>query len=145
MLARTAALAALVLVGCAGPQRNLDSYKMNRAGEAPLYVGRSQTGEAVLAASHYDAMTGLATTDQDLGLEARKAGDGEMLCAREMPTGTHVPRWTCRYMRDIEQTRQNAQDWLNRPELSLGARRGLPSMSTGRGPGSGGSGGGIAP
>ena len=144
MLARTAALVALALVGCAGPQRNLET-KLTRTGDTPLYVGRSQSGEPVLAASHYDAMTGLATTDQDLGLEARKAGDGEMLCQREMPTGTHVPRWSCRYARDIEQGRRQAQDWLDRPELSLGARRGLPSMSTGRGPSNGGSGGGIAP
>jgi len=145
MLARTAAFVAVVLAGCAGPQRNLDDYKLTRAGDAPLYMGRSQTGEAVLAASHYDAMTGLATTDQDLGLAARKAGDGEMLCQREMPTGTHVPRWTCRYARDVEQLRRETRDWLDRPELSLGARRGLPTLSTGRGPGNGGSGGGIAP
>ena len=72
MLARTAALVALVLAGCASTQRNLDNYKMTRPGEAPLYVGTSQSGEPVLAASHYHAMTGLATTDQDLGLEARK-------------------------------------------------------------------------
>jgi len=142
MLARAAALVALVLAGCASTQRNLDNYKMTRPGDAPLYVGRSQSGEPVLAASHYHAMTGLATTDQDLGLAARKAGDGEMLCAREMPTGTHVPRWTCRYERDIEQGRRNAQDWLDRPELSLGYRRGLSPLSTGRGTGPGG---GVAP
>ena len=94
----------------------------------------------MLAASHYDAMTGLATTDQDLGLAARKAGDGEMLCQREMPTGTHVPRWTCRYARDMERTRQQAHDWLDRPQLSYGGQRGLPMLGTGRGPSNGHSG-----
>ena len=137
MLARTAALFVVAVAGCAGPQRNLENYNLTRAGDAPLYVGRSQDGEAVLAASHYHAMTGLATTDQDLGLAARKAGDGEMLCLREMPTGTHVPRWTCRYARDMEQTRQQVRDWLDRPQLSYGGQRGLPTLSTGRGPSNG--------
>ncbi len=137
---RTAALFVVAIAGCAGSHRNIEQYDLMRSSQSPLYVGRSQTGEVVLAASHYDAMTGLATTDQDLGLAARKAGDGEMLCQREMPTGTHVPRWTCRYARDMEQARRQARDWLDRPQLSYGGQRGLPLLGTGRGPSNGHSG-----
>jgi hypothetical protein len=145
MSGRTAALLVVAIVGCAGPQRNVESYQLARTGNSPLYLGRSQNGQVVLAASHYDAMTGLATTDEDLGLAARKAGDGEMLCQREMPTGTHVPRWNCRYMRDMELTRQAARDYLDQPQLTLtGARSGLPTLSQGRGPG-GGSRGSLTP
>ena len=137
---RTAALFVVAIAGCAGSHRDIEQYDLTRSSQSPLYVGHSQTGEVVLAASHYDAMTGLATTDQDLGLAARKAGDGEMLCSREMLTGTHVPRWTCRYARDMVATRQQARDWLDKPQLSYGGRRGLPMLGTGRGPSNGHSG-----
>jgi hypothetical protein len=143
MLARIAALSAVLVAGCAGSQRNAQVDTLSRSNTG-LFVGHSTQGDVVLAASHYDAMTGLATTDQDLGLSARKNGEGQMLCQREMPTGTHVPRWACRYEDDIRDQRQAARDWLDRPHLSYAGRTALPMMSMGRGPG-GGSKGSLTP
>jgi hypothetical protein len=139
MLARTAALFVIIIAGCAGPQRKVQLDSMTRSGTG-LFVGHSTHGDVVLAANHYDAMTGLATTDEDLGLAARKTGDGQMLCSRETPTGTNVPRWSCRYEQDIRDSRQVARDFLDQPRLSFAGRGALPTISSGRGPGSGGRG-----
>jgi hypothetical protein len=139
MLARTAALFVIIVAGCAGPQRKAQLDSMSRSGSG-LLVGHSTYGEVVLAASHYEAMTGLATTDQDLGLAARRNGDGQMLCSREVPTGTHLPQWTCRYEQDIRDARQAARDFLDQPHLSWTSGATLPTLSTGRGPSGGGRG-----
>lgn len=139
MLARIAALSVVLVAGCAGSQRSAQVDSLSRSNTG-LFVGHSTQGDVVLAASHYDAMTGLATTDQDLGLSARKNGEGQMLCQREMPTGTHVPRWNCRYEDDIRDQRQAARDWLDRPHLSYAGRTSMPTMTTGRGPSGGGKG-----
>jgi hypothetical protein len=82
-------------------------------------VGHSQHGEVVVAATHYRAMIGLATTDVDLGLTPRKYGSGEMLCKREMLTGTHVPRWICRYQEDLDTDRDRLHTELAVPRLSM--------------------------
>ncbi len=139
MSARIAALLVIIVAGCAGPQRKAQLDSMSRS-ETGLFVGHSTAGEVVLAANHYDAMTGLATTDEDLGLNARRNGDGQMLCAREVPTGTHLAQWTCRYEQDIRDSRQAARDFLDQPHLSYAGSGTLPTLTTGRGPSGGGRG-----
>ena len=62
---------------------------------------------------------GLATTAEELGMPARKGSNGQMLCQREMLTGTHVPRWICRYQDDIRRERELTRDWLDQPRLSF--------------------------
>ena len=144
MFPRTVALWIVLLAGCAGAHRNqYNDDLMGLKGSPGLFVGHSQSGEVVVAASHYDAMTGLATTDKDLGLAPRKDGDGRMLCQQEMLTGTHVPRWICRYVEDMERTRQMTRDFLMSPTVNLINPKMLPTISAGRGPG--GSRGGLTP
>ena len=110
MLARAAAVVAIVLVGCVGSR--------SRPDDSGLYVGHSTNGEVVVAATHYDAMAGLATTADELGIKSTDK-DQRMICQREMPTGTHVPRWICRYQQDILRERQLTRDWLDQPRLSF--------------------------
>lgn len=81
----------------------------------PLYVGHSIDGQIVVAATHYDAMHGLAVTADEVG-ERTKEG---MICAREMPTGTHVPAWFCRYSKDMDMERAATRDWLDKPRNCL--------------------------
>ena len=138
MLSRTAALFVLLVAGCAGPQREVRFESLRPTTEpSALFVGHSIQGDVVVAASHYDAMTGVATTEEDLGLRSRRGGDGQMMCQREMPTGTHVPLWTCRYVQEVERIRQEAQDWLRAPQLSVVSRHALPTITTGNIPGGG--------
>ena len=70
------------------------------------------SGEIVLAATHYDAMTGLATRSEDLKL----TNSEKLTCIREMLTGTHVPTWHCRYDEETAKQRASVQLALvNRP------------------------------
>jgi hypothetical protein len=129
-----------LLAACAGPQRFVQPGPLilsERDNSPRLFVGHSQSGDIVVAASHYDAMAGLATTDTDLGLAPRSGNrSGRMLCAREMPTGSHVPRWFCRYQDDIEQARLETQNTLVAPAFSpsrrLGSPAGVPTSGGGR-------------
>jgi hypothetical protein len=100
-------------------------------------MGHSAGGDLVVAATHYDAMVGLATTADEMGLPMRKGSNGEMLCQREMLTGSHLPTWTCRYKEDIDQARRIARDWLDTPNLTLTATRASPTLSIRSGPGGG--------
>jgi len=118
MLARTAAVVAIVLAGCAGAQITAEKESLDRL-DSGLFVGHSTNGDVVIASTHYGAMSGLATTAQELGLPGNKDKDGQMLCAREMLTGTHVPRWTCRYQDDITRERELTRDWLDQPRMSF--------------------------
>ena len=137
MVARISALC-VVVAGCAGSQREAQIDNLRMVSNAPgMFVGHSVEGDVVVAATHYDAMTGLATTDEQLGLKARKGSDGQMLCQREMPTGTHVPLWTCRYVEEMAEIRRQTQDWLSQPHRSIVARRALPVITTGNIPGGG--------
>jgi hypothetical protein len=137
MIARISALC-VVVASCAGSQRESRFDNLRVPSEpSGLFVGHSVQGDVVVAASHYDAMTGLATTDQDLGLRARKGGDGQMMCQREMLTGTHVPLWTCRYVAEADETRRQTQDWLSRPQFSIVSRRAMPALTAGNTPGGG--------
>lgn len=100
--------------------------KLVQKGEAshPLYVGTSADGELVVAATHYDAMSGLAVTADEVGQKIKEG----MTCRREMLTGTHVPAWFCRYNKDVAAEREATQDWLDKPRNCQGSR----CMSTSR-------------
>jgi hypothetical protein len=128
-----------LLAACAGPQRFVrpGPLVLSESENSPrLFVGHSQSGQIVVAASHYDAMAGLATTDTELGLGPRSGNrSGRMLCAREIPTGSHVPRWFCRYQDDIEQSRLETQNALVAPVLSPSRRQGSPASLPGSGGG----------
>jgi hypothetical protein len=130
MIARTTALWIVLLAGCASANRDTLTDGLADSARTPgMYFGHSQGGALVIAASHYDAMTGLATTADELGLPARQSGSGEMLCQREMLTGSHLPTWTCRYKEDIEQQRRAARDWLDHPSVSLSQQRPAPTLT----------------
>jgi hypothetical protein len=130
MVARTTGLWFILLVGCASANRNTMIDNLADSARTPgMYFGHSQGGALVIAASHYEAMTGLATTADELGLPLRKGGNSDMLCQREMLTGTHLPTWTCRYQEDIEQQRRAARDWLDHPTVTLTQMRPAPTLS----------------
>jgi hypothetical protein len=114
------ALGALfVLFGCAN-DRAARIAALEEKGERsrPLYVGHSDKGDIVVAATHYDAMSGLAVTAADIG----RKGNAKMICDREMLTGSHMPTWVCRYQKDMEDERSATQDWLDKPRNCQGAR-----------------------
>ena len=105
--------ASVLLIGLSGCLASERQRMLAEKGdpEHPLYVGRGDSGEIVVAASHYDAMNGLAVAAADIG-----AKEGDLLiCAREMLTGTHVPKWVCRFPREQEMERAATQNWLDTP------------------------------
>jgi hypothetical protein len=108
----------LVLVGCANNQRvvRYDTLKEHGDPSHPLYVGHSDTGDVVVAASHFDAMSGLAVAAVDVGGK----GQEQLLCARQMLTGTHVAKWICRYQSEIDAERMETQNYLVGPRNSVG-------------------------
>jgi hypothetical protein len=128
-----------MMFACAGAFRNGGPVypELENANRSPgLFVGHTQSGEVVVAATHYDAMSGVATTDLDLGLEPRKDVSGLMLCARETITGTHYPRWICRYEDDVRFVRERVQTFLQAPRLTHGRANGLTVTANGK-PGGG--------
>ena len=108
-MTRIVPLVLFALIACAGAQQQRQIPLIERGDPAhPVFVGRGTDGEIVVAASHYDAMNGLAVAAADIG-----AKEGDLLmCTREMLTGTHVPKWICRYPSEAERERQATQDWL---------------------------------
>jgi hypothetical protein len=42
-------------------------------------------------------------------------GDGEVICKRETPTGSHLPRAQCRPRAEVEREREAVQRELERP------------------------------
>ena len=128
MLVRTAAVVAIVLSGCAGPKVTAEKDSLDKL-DSGLFVGHSTNGDIVVASTHYGAMAGLATTAEELGIPGSKDKDGQMLCSREMPTGTHVPRWICRYQDDVRRERELTRDWLDVPRLSFAGRGGQNTLS----------------
>ena len=138
MSARATAFCVVLVAGCASTSRSVQNVDLMDSARTPgLFMGHSVSGDVVIAATHYDAMVGLATTADELGLPMRKGSSGEMLCAREMLTGSHLPTWTCRYREDMEQSRRAARDWLDQPNLTIAATRALPTLSIGPGAGGG--------
>ena len=101
-----------MMSACAGANRNAVPADLQRADGSPgLFVGHTNYGEVVVAATHYDAMSGLATTDTDLGLPARKDGSGKMLV---------------RAVNDDERTLQTLGDCA--AAVTALSRRGLPAF-----------------
>jgi hypothetical protein len=120
MIRRSAELVLLlVLTACAAHREARSTEQIVLREKSPgLFVGHSQSGDVVVAASHYAAMHGLAVADVDLGLPARNGGGGAMVCNREMVTGSHVPKWYCRYAEDSEATRLATRNALAFPVFS---------------------------
>ena len=115
---RIVALAAVaLLIGCYSNNAAVKAKLMPHGTDPdhPLYVGHSDRGEIVVAATHYDAMSGLAVTADEVG-QKRKEG---MICRREMVTGTHLPQWTCRFNKEVSEEAAATQDFLNRPRACL--------------------------
>jgi hypothetical protein len=118
--------AVLALCGCSSNNAAVKSKLIDHGDPAhPLFVGHSDQGEVVVASTHYDAMGGLAVAASDIGLK----GKADMVCDREMLTGTHVPKWICRYKKDLDEERGVTQDWLDRPR-NCEARCGGPQNTS---------------
>lgn len=122
----------LLLTACTPLKRTSRPTDVKEAPRSPgLFVGHSQDGEVVVAASHFSAMSGLAVRDVDLGLPARDGKGGPMLCTREMPTGTHVPHWFCRYEDEEDMERQITRDELAAPRLAISSNATAPILVNG--------------
>lgn len=109
-----------MLAGCAAHHVHTGNSQLVLREKSPgLFVGHTDEGQVVIAASHYDAMNGLAVMDTDLGLDKRNdVTSGAMMCRREVPTGSHVPHWMCRYVDDMAHERQLTLNTLQQPFLS---------------------------
>jgi len=80
-----------------------------KGGDHGLFVGHTSTGVVVVAATHYNAMNGLAVMAGDI--EGTDVDDGSsMLCRREQVTGSHYPQWICRYKEDEARISQANRD-----------------------------------
>ena len=62
-------------------------------------------------------------------------GSGDMLCKREMLTGTHVPHWVCRYQDDIDAERERLHSALSVPRFNPGKSAFGAPITGGAGPG----------
>jgi hypothetical protein len=115
----------------------VDDQEMMAARSSPnLFVGHSEEGKLVMAANHYAAMGGLAVEASDLGLPALSNGSTAMLCERQVLTGSHLPRWICRYKDEADEDRAQVLQALQVPRLDYG-RTGsrITGVSTGVGGG----------
>ncbi|HET9754073.1 MAG TPA: hypothetical protein VFP52_13965 [Myxococcales bacterium] len=72
-----------------------------KGGDRALFVGHTPTGELVVAAHHYDAMNGMAVTADEIDATSTEDGS-QLLCRREVVTGSHYPQWMCRYKEEQE-------------------------------------------
>jgi hypothetical protein len=138
-MVRSAFLGLLVLVsGCAGSRASTrgDSIELTEKGHG-IFVGHTDNGDVVVAATHYNAMNGLAVLDTDLGVPAKESA-GLMLCQRQVYTGTHLPRWTCRYQADVDKERETTRDDLLTPVGRVHTQQGGAGAVLGAGPGGGG-------
>jgi hypothetical protein len=145
MLSRTIGVAFVFLLSaCASANRNIAAAPAELA-SAPsqprLFVGHDVGGQIVVAANHYDAMNGLAVEDTDLGIAPGGDVDGQMLCVREVPTGSHLPHWVCRYKAALDAEREFTQQKLNEVRLAFDKPQQGVFMMGGGGAGGGGGGG----
>ena len=93
------------LFACA-QQKPTPQQLARKGGDKPLFVGHTNNGTVVVAAKHTDAMNGLAVLAQDV--EGTDVDDGsEMLCRREVVTGSHYPQWICRYKEEQSRVDEN--------------------------------------
>jgi hypothetical protein len=136
-MVRKAVLALFVLLSACASNRASSSARapieLTEKGHG-LFVGHTDNGDVVIAATHYNAMNGLAVLDTDLGIPA-KDSQGLMLCAREVVTGTHLPHWMCRYQRDIDRERLDTELGLGLPLAGPHVQQGGPAISLGQGAG----------
>jgi hypothetical protein len=102
-------------------QRATNDAQMKGTDEHPVFIGHGTDGEVVLAATHYDAMNGLAMAPQDIGI-AKKDDRGDIVCKRETWTGTHLPQWVCRYQAEVEQDRMRTRNMLDRVQNTCMAK-----------------------
>ena len=106
-----------VLIGCYSNNAVVKSKLIDHGDPVhPLFVGHSDRGEVVVASTHYDAMGGLAVSSADIG----QPGKADMICDREMLTGTHVAKWICRSKKEMEEERHATQDWMDKPRNCKG-------------------------
>ena len=122
ILQLTASTALCLAFAACSSNRAALNPKLTPHGSAqrPLFVGTSTNGDTVVAATYYDAVTGLAVTADHLGLKANEA----MTCTREMPTGTHVPGWYCRYDKEMAARREAVQNMLDKPATKTNGQSG---------------------
>jgi len=139
MVFRIVALSIVLLSGCASAPSKVTSNDLGPSKKTKgLYLGHSQYGSVVIAANHYEAMSGLPVSSSELGIADRKGAGNDMLCAREIIVGSHVPRWVCRYQDEAKLDRQQTQDWLNQPRMVTSTpSAALPGIMVGRGYGGG--------
>jgi hypothetical protein len=109
-MSRSLLFAVAAACACATAPRAVEESKH----QTRIYVGHSGAGEVLVAASHADAMRGLAVPASELDVKNESDPDGGLLCRRELVTGTHVPQWTCRYVRETEEDRMRTQILLDR-------------------------------
>lgn len=81
----------------------------------PLYVGRTASGEIVMASTHADAMRGMAVSATNLGAPKDVNGDDLLICRKELLTGTHMANWICRYPSEVERQHLLTQDFYDHP------------------------------
>jgi hypothetical protein len=116
-MVRSAILGLLVLVsGCAANRASStrgQGIELTEKGHG-LFVGHTDNGDVVVAATHYNAMNGLAVLDTDLGVPAAQSS-GMMLCQRRVVTGSHMPHWLCMYQEDLDREREHNMDDLLSP------------------------------
>jgi len=112
-MSRFLALVAAAASACATARQPLVPLAASPQ-QSRLFVGHSNDGSVLVSASHLDAMHGLAVPASELQAKNASDPDGDLLCRRETLTGTHVPQWTCRYVREIEEDRMRTRILLDR-------------------------------
>jgi hypothetical protein len=94
---------------------NANPKLARKGGDRGLFVGHTENGDLVVAAHHYDAMNGMAVTADEIDATSTEDGS-QLLCRREVVTGSHYPQWLCRYKdeqeRISESDRQKARSFL---------------------------------
>jgi len=105
----------LPLFSCTHAKSQTAPELARKGGDRGLFVGHTSNGVVVVAAKHYDAMNGLAVLSEEI--EGTNTEDGgQLLCRREMITGSHYPTWLCRYKEDdariSEENRNKARMFL---------------------------------
>jgi hypothetical protein len=98
-----------------------DDGEMKGTDAHPIFIGHGTDGEVVMAATHYDSMNGLAMAPQEIGI-ANKDDRGDIVCKREVWTGTHLPQWVCRYQAEVEQDRMRTRNMLDRMPSTCAAK-----------------------
>jgi hypothetical protein len=87
-------------------------------------------------------MNGLAVAETDLGLPSGGEADDQLFCLREVPTGSHVPHWVCRYKAALDAEREFTRNkmeearvnWLVPPQgsaMALGLNGGHSAGGSG--------------